>query len=393
MKTIFVISAVLAAFFCASSFAAPDKVVCYYGSWAVYRQGLGKFDVEQIDPTLCTHLIYTFVGVGEDGSVKVLDPWNDLEDNWGKGAFKRFVKLKERNPAVKTLIAIGGWNEGGARFSAVVGSDALRATFVRNIVDFVKKYNFDGFDLDWEYPANTERGGKPEDRPNFSKLLKELRAAFDPEGLLLTAAVAAPENAITTYYEVPELSKYLDFINVMTYDIHGSWEKETGENAPLYPASIDTSPYLNVKACIEGWIRQGAAPEKIVLGMGTYGRSFTLAEANQHGLGAPTYGGGNSGPYTNQMGMLGYNEIVEKLRDGELTVVWNEEQQVPYAYGGNQWVGYDDPKSIKVKCEFAKQMNLGGGMIWSLETDDFHGVSGETFPLLKTINRSFGRQV
>lgn len=96
-----------------------DKVFCYYGSWAVYRQGDGKFDVEQIDPKLCTHIIYSFVGVGEDGSVTVKDAWNDLEENWGKGAFKRFVKLRELNPALKALVAIGGWNEGATRFSQV----------------------------------------------------------------------------------------------------------------------------------------------------------------------------------------------------------------------------------------------------------------------------------
>lgn len=79
------------------------------------------------------------------------------------GAFKRFVNLKQKAPGIKTLIAIGGWNEGGARFSSVVANDGIRATFVKNVVAFVQKFGFDGFDLDWEYPGNTERGGHPED--------------------------------------------------------------------------------------------------------------------------------------------------------------------------------------------------------------------------------------
>lgn len=130
----------------------------------------GKFDVEQIDPTLCTHLIYTFVGLGEGGKVNVLDSWNDLEDNYGKGAFKRFVKLKERNPAAKTLVAIGGWNEGSTKYSDMVANDGVRAQFVQNVVAFVKKYGFDGFDLDWEYP--NQRGGKPADVVSFIVNLK-----------------------------------------------------------------------------------------------------------------------------------------------------------------------------------------------------------------------------
>lgn len=132
--------------------------MCYYGSWAVYRNGKGKFDVEQIDPTLCTHLIYTFVGLGENGEIKVLDAWNDLTENWGKGAFKRFVALKQRNPQVKTLIAIGGWNEGSENYSNMVADDVARGKFVKNAVQFVQKHGFDGFDLDWEYP--NQRGGK-----------------------------------------------------------------------------------------------------------------------------------------------------------------------------------------------------------------------------------------
>ncbi len=119
-------------------------MVCYYGSWAVYRPGNGKFDVEQIDPFLCTHIIYGFTGLGTDNTMIPLDPWNDLYDNWGKGAFLRFTGLKQQNPNLKALVAIGlvvfnipiflnnrcsndcekictfrGWNEGSEKYSRV----------------------------------------------------------------------------------------------------------------------------------------------------------------------------------------------------------------------------------------------------------------------------------
>ncbi len=96
------------------------KVVCYYGSWAVYRYGPGKFDVENIDPFLCTHLIFTFAGLDErTNRIVSLDPYNDLYDNWGRGAYERFVNLKRLNPEVKVILAIGGWNEGSEKYSAV----------------------------------------------------------------------------------------------------------------------------------------------------------------------------------------------------------------------------------------------------------------------------------
>lgn len=206
--------------------------MCYFGSWAVYRPGDGKFDISYIQPNLCTHLIYTFVGISEQGDIRVLDAWQDLPDNWGKDAFGRFNKLREQSPETKTLIAIGGWNEGSARYSAVVANPTLRAKFVKNAVDFVLKHNFDGFDLDWEYP--NQRGGKPEDVQNFVLLCKELKEAFQEHGLILSAAVAAAESSASLSYNIAEISKYLDFINVMTYDLHGAWEKQTGHNAPLY---------------------------------------------------------------------------------------------------------------------------------------------------------------
>ncbi|KAF2888222.1 hypothetical protein ILUMI_17951, partial [Ignelater luminosus] len=137
---------------------AHDRVVCYYGSWAVYRPGNGRFQIEDIDPTLCTHLIYTFVGLDRSGSIKILDSWQDID----LGGYRRFNALKERNPNVKTLIAIGGWNEGSEVYSYVASSAQLRTAFVNNALNFVKTHGFDGFDLDWEYPG--QRGGSPSDK-------------------------------------------------------------------------------------------------------------------------------------------------------------------------------------------------------------------------------------
>ena len=93
---------------------AYDKVImCYFGSWSTYRWATGHFDVEDIDPFLCTHLVFGFAGLDpESYTIRALDPYNELEENWGKGAYKRFTNLKNVNPNLVTLLAIGGWNEG-----------------------------------------------------------------------------------------------------------------------------------------------------------------------------------------------------------------------------------------------------------------------------------------
>ncbi|XP_012275650.1 chitinase-3-like protein 1 [Orussus abietinus] len=374
--------AVLAAF--AAVAAGEKKIVCYYGSWAVYRPGNGKFDISYIDPTLCTHMIYTFVGISEQGEVKILDAWNDLPNDYGKDGFGKFNRLKQLSPTTKTLVAIGGWNEGSIKYSAVMKNPSLRSTFVNNVVNFVEKYGFDGFDVDWEYPA--QRGGSAEDVQNFVQLLKELKARLAPKGLLLSAAVGAAESSASQSYDIKAISQHLDFINLMTYDLHGSWEKTIGINAPLKPRSDEHGfqRSLNVEAAVNYWLSQGADPQKLILGTPLYGRSFTLGDPNRVTPGSPARGPGDRGIYTKEAGMLGYNEICELLPSW--TSQWDEEQQVPYAYSGDQWVGYDNVRSIELKAKFVLEKNLGGAMLWSIDTDDFLGKCGTQYPLLKALN-------
>ncbi|KAK0181138.1 hypothetical protein PV327_003445 [Microctonus hyperodae] len=367
----------------AISTAANDKkIVCYLGRWSVYRPGKGKFDINNIDPSLCTHLIYSFVGIKGNDIIN-LDAWQDLRDNYGKKGFCLFNALRKKNPSLKTIIAIGGWNEGSKSYSEMAKTAKGREEFSTNAVKFVRKYHFNGFDLDWEYPAR--RGGAPEDKENFIELLKVMRKDFDKYNLTISAAVAATKSSASLSYVVSELNKYLDFINIMAYDLHGSWEKQTGINAPLNHAPGDNEE-LNVKAIVDYWLSQGCSKEKLILGVPFYGRSFTLENAESHGIGAPTQGPGRGGDYTREPGMLGYNEICEGLKKKLWTDHFDEQRRVPYAYNDLQWVGYDNVESIKEKAELIDELNLGGAMVWSIETDDFNGICGEKYPLLKTLN-------
>jgi len=380
---------------CLQATSGAEKVVCYYGSWAVYRPGQGKFDVENIDPTLCTHAIYGFAGLdATTNHIYAMDPYNDLEENWGKGAYKRFNALRSKNPELKTLIAIGGWNEGSEKYSKMAASESSRKDFVASCVDFIQKYGFNGLDVDWEYPAN--RGGTPEDKQNYILLLKELRQQFDNSGLLLSAAVSAGKATIDTAYNVSEIFQHVDFVNLMAYDYYGPWDTITGHNAPLKAYLNDTGDnvFMNVEYSVNYWLSLGAPKEKLVLGMGSYGRSFTLSDHTQNGIRQPTSGPGTAGPYTREAGSLGYNEICENMKTTPWTIVWDDIYQAPYAYNGDQWVGYDNPESIEIKCNFAKSIGLAGVMVWSVETDDFQGTCGTKFPLLNTMNKVIrGKQI
>ena len=107
------------------------------------------------------------------------------------------------------------------------------------------------------------------------------------------------------------LSRELDFINVMTYDFHGKWEKKTGHNCPLYPHRNDRKGqrYLNMAFAARYWLKLGAKPEKLIIGVPVYGRTFTLSDRNKIDVGSPAPEGGQPGKYTRESGYMAYYEV------------------------------------------------------------------------------------
>lgn len=114
-----------------------------------------------------------------------------------------------------------------------------------------------------------------------------------------------------------------------------------------------------------------------------------MADSSQNWPGAACIEGGSAGIYTGQIGFLGYHEICEN----NWQTVFDDESKSPYAFQGDQWIGYDNVESIEIKMKLVESRNLGGAMTWSIETDDFRGVCGESYPLLKAMNRAMGNNV
>ena len=203
-------------------------------------------------------------------------------DDSDYGQYAQVNGLKNMDVRLKTLLSIGGYSFGTQPFRRLSSTQPNRKIFIDSALAFVRRYNFDGVDLDWEFPSGAQ------DKANFVLLLKELKVAMEAEArtsrkprLLLTAAVAAGYERTDQGYNVAEMSKELDFIFLMSYDFHGSWEPTAANHhAALFARSAESSYWktLNVDYAARYWVTKGADPQKVIIGLASYGRGWTLPQ-------------------------------------------------------------------------------------------------------------------
>ena len=300
---------------------APQKeyvIIAYVTSWK---------DVP-VDPTVMTHINYAFGHVNDtfDG-VRIDNP----------DRLRTIVALKAVNPDLKVMLSVGGWGSG--RFSELASDDQRRISFANDCLRVVEEFGLDGIDIDWEYPTSDAAGisSSPDDRANFNLLMRDLRAVLGDDRLLTLASSAYAE-----YIDFRACEKYLDFVNIMTYDM---------ANAPYHHAALYASD--NTKGCCEGAVKAhveaGVPIEKLVLGVPFYGR------------------GGTTMPK-----FVDYRDIET---GEEFVEMWDEVAQAPYLADkdGNLVLGYDTPKSLTLKCDYIKENGLLGVMYWEYAGDTPEG--------------------
>ncbi|HWQ77790.1 MAG TPA: glycoside hydrolase family 18 protein [Anaerovoracaceae bacterium] len=334
------------------------NIVGYYAAWTANT----GFTPGHIDVTRLTHINYAFANIGPDLRITPgfpgIDPFN----------FSQLNALKRINPDLKTLISVGGWTWSGS-FSDVALTEDSRRTFADSCVAFILQYGFDGVDLDWEFPVS---GGLPtnirrsDDSRNFTLLLQSLREALDAQEAadgthyLLTIAGGSgsyyPQNT-----ELSLIHSYLDFANIMAYDIHGTWDSYTDFNAPLYMNNDITDHYKwSVDSAVGAWAEAGFPLEKLMLGIPFYGYIYGSVNNFNFGLYQPFHGA-NSIPY----GLIAANY----LNSPDFTRYFHPESRVPWLFDGSVFISYDDPESILEKTNFIRENGMGGAMIWDLSAD------------------------
>lgn len=376
---------------------AEKRIVAYWIEWGIYGRNYHPSDTpfEKI-----THINYAFANIDASGRVVPFDSWAAIDkaypgDTWDqpiRGCYNQLNNVfKPLHPHLKTLISVGGWTLSG-RFSDVALSAQSRAIFAQSCVDFVRTYHFDGIDIDWEYPVSgglSSNTYRPQDKQNFTLLLRDVRAALDAAGdadgthYLLTIAAPAGYDKFENI-EASQIHQYLDWINVMTYDFFGGWDLSYTANHGLFdadsqlPASANLREKYNTRYAMRQYLLAGVPADKLVMGLPFYGRAWGGVGPAQDGLHQP----GSSVPPGTwddwSSGATGVNDFTQIDRDflapgSGYVRRWDYVTKTPWLYNpnahGGHWIGYDDEESITHKLEWAESMGLGGAMIWEITGD------------------------
>jgi len=317
------------------------------------------------DARYLTHIKWAFALI-ESGKVSGAH-WRHID---------KLAAYKRKHPHIKTLVAVGGWGADG--FSQAAATPEGRQTFVASAIELMNKHGFDGIDIDWEYPGVSAAGiaASKDDKRNFTLLLRDLRrgldahTARDGKKRLLTIAVGASQTCVDGI-ETATIAQYVDFVNVMTYDLAGAGAgARTGHHAAMYPSRPgDPSAHT----ALEAYERAGVPRRKLVIGAAFYGRMWKgVEDGGKNGLHQAAADRGNT--------TINYPSIMQNyFQKNGYKVYWDDGACAPYLYNGENFISFDNTESVRIKARYARSRGLGGVMFWEYSLDS----SGD---LLKAID-------
>lgn len=386
------------------------RFVVYFPNWGTYNAAHQNITVSMIPWDKVTHINHAFFTVGTDYTIQSTDAWADLQkpyahgDGYYKagvadadllnGHFAEYRYYKTQYPDVKVLASVGGWTR-GENFHAMALTAANRSTFINSVIAYFQKYTFfDGLDIDWEYPgvnrspdgSSTDKGcpGGPEDAANFVSLLKEMREAFNNNGMsdkLLTVAATMNQNTIAKGAAPKDYAPYVNFINIMTYDAHGAFESVTNHHAAIYPSpndpsATDVEKQFNASDAAKYYANCGIEKNKLTVGSPWYSRGWGNVSAGPNGDGL--YQSGTAtyvGTWDDASTPAGQTPWFQ-LRNLETTSGWTKyfdtAAGVPYLYNASQgyFLTYEDQASLTERCNMVKRNGYGGIIVWEISGDD-----------------------
>ncbi|MWC31153.1 glycosyl hydrolase family 18 protein [Paenibacillus sp. MMS18-CY102] len=373
---------------------ADYNIVSYYTLWSASETGR-NFKPSEVDVSQLTHLNFAFAdlcwrGFGSgaaackndnvplqkdyvfDGEMIVGDPTADLP------LFAEWAAIRDANPHLKLLISVGGWSWSN-NFSNMAKTEETRRAFANSVVEFLRAYKLDGLDIDWEYPVEggeDDNAHSPEDRENFVLMAQAVREALDAAGsedgkYYLQTIAASQGDSFVVNANLADSSRYLDFINIMTYDYSGSWEPFAHHNSPLYYDKNhpkDYAPRNNTLGGVMGELNGVVPHYKVQIGVPFYGKGWVGCPADGEYQNCES-----SAPFgTWENGAFDFTDIEENYLNHDGYVKhWNEASKAASLYNPNNGVflTYNDEASMMYIASLVQSLDLPGVMSWEISGD------------------------
>ncbi|HEY3862222.1 MAG TPA: glycoside hydrolase family 18 protein [Verrucomicrobiae bacterium] len=337
-----------------------------------------------IDFTAITHVIHFSLVPNTDGSI------NSSDNSLTSSACKQLVAVTHA-AGRKALICVGGASTEPDFQSAT--TPANLGAFVTNIVHFMTNYGYDGVDLDWE-PFNSS------DTAQYSNLVNALHTALKGAGahkLLTVAAPAYPEygdSPAAEFTMLASLQNQFDQINIMTYDLSGPYEGwVTWFNSPIYDGgftfpSAPSELVPSINGAVSNFVNNGVQPAKLGVGMPFYGYTWTGGP----GVTQPRQGWPDNNPPT--VTTPSYAQVVNNYFQSN-RYHWDSIAQsaclsiTNTPATGDMFISYDDARACGSKVSYARNLHLGGVMIWELSLDYFPSqAAGQRTPLTAALKQA-----
>ncbi|MBS4196285.1 glycoside hydrolase family 18 protein [Lederbergia citri] len=313
---------------------------------SAYVYGGRLLSVDEIKGNWLTHINYAFAVI-RDGEIVHLFNQENLNV---------LKKVKRLYPHIKLIISVGGWGADG--FSDAAFTESGRMKFAKTVAHFIKENDFDGVDLDWEYPSSDMAGikARKEDKENFTLILREIRKALKElelekqRPLLLTIAAGA-EPWYLDGVDLKDIEPILDYMNLMTYDFYNGWSKKTGHHTNLFTPAHRPEDNSIDKA-VKLFTDQGFPKHKLAIGAGFYGRGLRSVKATGNDI---LYADGS------ENFDVGYSTLVKDyIHKNGFKRYWDDSAKAPYLYDGDVFITYDDEESIFLKGQYVAKEQLGG---------------------------------
>ncbi|KAI6773017.1 hypothetical protein HG530_003975 [Fusarium avenaceum] len=345
------------------------RVVGYIEGWASTRS-CDKFRPSDIPDGVYTHINFAFASI--DPKTFQIVPASSKDPE----LYRELTRKKKIDPKLKVFIAIGGWafNDPGptvTTFSDIARSDANQRTFIKSLISFMATYDFDGVDIDWEYPAADDRQGREEDFDNLPKFLGNIKRALKQSGERNGLSIAIPASYwYLQHFDLEKITKHVDHFNVMTYDFHGAWD------TPKSWLGNHLNSHTNlteIKDAFDLLWRNKVNPDQVNMGLAFYARTFDVANTGCMSPGCAFSAGGPKESCTDAVGVMSNPEIMRKLGGKIGSGDLDKTAAVKTLKFGRTWLTYDDVDTWKLKLDFARSQCLGGAMVWAISQDTSDG--------------------